>query len=802
MAMPKLAAVVLPVLLVFNANCRAASDNSVTIFRDGVPALPIVAGSTPAAVEELQKKLEQIFGARLPAGQRGGPGVYVGLASDFGIPPADVEGLGSDGFIQRSDGKSLYLIAREADGVYYAVVTLLQQLGCRWFFPGKEWEVIPKLATFSGNWNERQVPSFARWRNIAYGFGTYAKCRGDLKHWLMHNRMGESEATHTGSHNKEFVNLVRAKSEDLLAKGGKGPGGTKLCYSHPELIKFAVSYAVDNADRRARSIMPTDGLGFCECARCVAAANVKSTFRKNAMLFGRQASGTDVCVTSETYFGLINTIAAAATAKNPDMRVATRVYSGYTHPPSFNMHPNVDVIFSRMFRRTPLSLEEQLKIWSTKTSGARGIKDYLSVYQFDWDGPNNPDEVQPYWIQTDFRIYAKYGLNQYTSEASNNWAPRGVGYYAIAQLLWNVDADIGAVLKDFYASAFGPAARTMERYYERWYGFEKAKAAASAVKSFKLSENTPENLKASVADLDEAAAILKNHPQELERINLLRMYLHTLVLRKRQAEAITRKDEKAIIESVKDETLFVGRLAHTNMVHSIALLEDTFERRYEKILEVLNKATGSQGRVESLARGWHKTHCGRTRGALGCGHEGTRSPEKPRGRGRSCRRFQESACVHVGKYTQRFAKFNSLLAGARAAFARCRKRSGKNAHAQRAVESSESRRAAARGSAAGCERPAKMGRGFAEAAQERTSIRPPDRSLSAPVWRPAPGGTLSHRGRERRGSRDRSARQQASSEVGGLLDSGPREARQGVGRRRKRRVAHCCSHLLARRRTG
>ena len=36
--------------------------------------------------------------------------------------------------------------------------------------------------------------------------------------------------------------------------------------------------------------------------------------------------------------------------------------------------------------------------------------------------------------------------------------------------MWDTKADTGALLRDFYTSAFGPAAEAMKRFYGHWYG--------------------------------------------------------------------------------------------------------------------------------------------------------------------------------------------------------------------------------------------------------------------------------------------------------------------------------------------
>jgi hypothetical protein len=169
------------------------ADELVTLVKDGVPHLPIASGSTPQPAEEVRRYLEAISGTRLEtvAVRERQPAIYVGVAADFPWKRWEkLDDLGREGFVIQSDGQSLYLVGREEPGVRHAVATFLHSLGCRWFFPGSNWEVIPKNNTIAGAWNERQTPRFALQRKIWYGFGASPTCARDLADWERHNRMG------------------------------------------------------------------------------------------------------------------------------------------------------------------------------------------------------------------------------------------------------------------------------------------------------------------------------------------------------------------------------------------------------------------------------------------------------------------------------------------------------------------------------------------------------------------------------------------------------------------------------------
>ena len=114
------------------------------------------------------------------------------------------------------DGKEAYAIRTEKDrvlllgatetGASYAVYQLLETLGCRWFFPAKEWEVVPEKKTLSYGVNETSRPAILS-RNVWYGYGPFPdpgvgvyQSRSWLEYltWKKRNRLGGSITTYAG----------------------------------------------------------------------------------------------------------------------------------------------------------------------------------------------------------------------------------------------------------------------------------------------------------------------------------------------------------------------------------------------------------------------------------------------------------------------------------------------------------------------------------------------------------------------------------------------------------------------------
>lgn len=579
------------------------------LFSNGKPQLPIFAGSIDQPGKDLKYYLEKMTGARfdvMPA-VKGQHGIYVGLIGDF--PWLDLKGvdqLGPEGFIIRSDGRNLYLIGTESSGVQHAVATFLRQLGCRWFFPGDAWEVIPSQKTIQGKWDLIQHPSFPTQRRIWYGFGANAKNKRDLLHWERMNRMGGAIKISIG-HTWHGLNPERdfQNHPEWFAWVEGQRQSSKPCYSHPQVLQTAIEYALTQAGRGQQmiSMTPPDGLGYCECERCISVFQGAEPKRIHRSLFAERPDGVLVNVTSETLFAFINKIAESVSEKYPKVFIGCYAYSAYSHPPSFKLHPNVYLQTTTAFRRTPQTLEEQLEAYGRKASQV-GIRDYYSVFQWDWDYPN-PGAFTPDVIRQKLKSYRNFGVTAINAEASNNWAARGLSYYVASELMWDGDVDINQLIGDFYTKAFGPAALPMQRYYARWYGpgvVVLADDKPLPEHQLLVQENTfnIEALKAAYLDLSEAITLVGKDSQYRKRIDQIRMYVHYLFLRYQVHMAEGAGDQKLLRDAIQAETQFGGRLSDTNMIHSRALLGKAYFRRFRKHTEWLEKIP----EASQANRGW------------------------------------------------------------------------------------------------------------------------------------------------------------------------------------------------------
>ncbi len=578
----------------------------VVLTEAGVAKLPIVAAEDSTAADALAGYLEKISGAEFARQKElRGHGIFVGTASRL---PSSTrtrlgidENFGVEEILVHSSGGSLYLVGGSEKGVSHAVFTFLRELGCRWYFPGELWEELPRNTSIRGAWDIREKPDFSLGRRIWYGFGAYPKNRRDLELWNRQNRMGgrgELRIGHTWAGLKPERDFAEHPEWFALVDGKRSHA--KPCYSHPEVVKRMTEYALAAAasGRKCVSVSAPDGLGFCECARCRDVFKGAKPYDAHRTLFAKRPNGPVVNITSETLFRAVNTAAKAVAEKHLDVTIACYAYSAYSHPPSFDLHPNVYIQTTTAFRRTPLESNEQLAQFGAKAKRL-GVREYYSVFQWDWDWPH-PGKTSPEQLAKDLRFFHANGVDAINAEASNNWAARGLGYYIAAQLLWDVDAKTKPLLADFYTRAFGPAARAMERYFVRWYGM-----SAAVSDHPELPEQVPpfekkidlDAMRGAFRDLDAATVATPASSRYRARVDAFRSYLHYLLLRHRLELAGKSGDKDAIIAAIRAETEFGGRLNDTNLIHSRALIGKAFLRRFRDYASLLEQVDTSPWRV-------------------------------------------------------------------------------------------------------------------------------------------------------------------------------------------------------------
>lgn len=467
---------------------------------------PGASGDVRQTAEELAGYLRRMTGAAFAIREGDGTGgIVLGTLRDFPSPSlaaalAIRNGVdGREAYAIRTEPSRVLLLGGADPGVSHAAFRFLEHAGCRWFFPSREWEIVPRLRTLAVQFNESDRPAVLS-RRIWYGYGYFPDEKNrplnDYQAWVRHNRMGGSRTISCGHAWQSIIAdnkaLFAAHPEYLALTGGKRQG-EQLCVSNPAVRALAVQWAIAQLRKDPKADMVSmecsDGGGQCNCANCARLGSI-----------------------SNRVFGLANEVARAVRKTCPGKMVGLYAYNEHCEPPSFPLEPNVYVQSTAGFITGRYTFDELLQLWP-KVCRQMGFYLYFSVYAWDWDKLPGGAGGNLKYLREEIPRLAASGATSFDCESGDNWGPHGRGYYIASRLMWNPQADVDALLQDFYRRAFGPAAGIMQRYYERLDPGNKPL----------VSENL---LAQALRDLDAAACRAAGYPDVQARLDDMKQYLH------------------------------------------------------------------------------------------------------------------------------------------------------------------------------------------------------------------------------------------------------------------------------------
>jgi hypothetical protein len=487
----------------------------------GKARLPVVisrsaSDDTRAVASELTNYLQRITGAPFSIEQGDGTrGIVLGTAAEFpALRLGDALQMlgpynGREAFVIRSERDHVLLIGATDLAASHAAFRFLELLGCRWFFPAPDWEVIPSERTLRFSADEVSRPAILS-RRIWYGWGHFADepknsgrigARRAYVDWARHNRMAGSFTVNAGhawdaiiaSHKSDFE---KNPEYYALVKGQrKGP---QVCLSQrgvrDMLTKSSLDWLRRNSKADMVSMEPSDGGGQCECGDCTKLGSI-----------------------SERVFGLANEVARAVQTNFPGKMVGLYAYNEHCEPPSFPLETNVYVQLTAGFITGKFTFDELSELWPARCHNM-GFYEYFSIWLWDFDRLPGGRAVNISYLQKRIRHYASHGATSMDAESGNNWGPHGRGYYVANRLMWDPNVNVSALLDDFYEKAFGRGADAMRRYYERLD-----------------PGNTPlmsrHLLALAFRDVEEASRDARSRPDVQRRLDHIKQYLRYIHLR-------------------------------------------------------------------------------------------------------------------------------------------------------------------------------------------------------------------------------------------------------------------------------
>lgn len=445
----------------------AGSGQALVLVAEGQPRACLVLAPTAApeeqqAAAEITHFVRAISGAELP--QVAATADYGSLSPIFlgtAIPDdltARLTPPGTDpaAFVLAVDDRQACLRGRGPEGTLIAAYELLEQLGVRWFMPGDLGTVIPEAKTLTLKTQQTaQAPGFAGRYHNAYHYGK--------SEWGRRVRMGGPyfPSSHgitlgkqaTFEQHPEYYALVRGQRAD-----------TQLCVSNPEVIRLAVdqlkTYFRAHPDEPWVGLGPNDGAGFCECEAC------RALDGGDYDAFSGEPSVTD------RYVWFYNQCLKGLEDEFPTKKLCFYAYHTYMRPPvktkpDPRIVPALAVIaLCRMHGPdNPVCPEKSYWTWLAREWSKLLPEVYDRGYWFNLADPGFPFPMVGR-LRTEIPLGHRLGIKGWRVETLHSWASETPAMYLAAKLMWDPQADVDALLDDFYTRFFGPAAKPMQQYLE------------------------------------------------------------------------------------------------------------------------------------------------------------------------------------------------------------------------------------------------------------------------------------------------------------------------------------------------
>lgn len=486
---------------------------------------------TVDAANELKKYLDLITGANftiVPNGTVSTPGILVGtFENDFATLPlasqlptatatnwADIDHTYKEAYVvQIAPPSQLWLIGKTDVAVSHAVTRFLQQLGCRWFFQGSNWEVVSTAP--GGNLSYSGDPIVDKPAMVYRGLSGLAMSdpsdgpgnvrNGDdedawrRRNFLAYAALGNNslnlafaQVSWSGASDNAFIPYTNKNPNDpnWFNFGGSTPPDDSthpppynrygwltpsnphktIEVGNPEVLAkywtWQTAYVIP-ASRwtsiDATSVEPGDGYAQIGTQNSISSA---------------PDDGND-----SDQMGVLATDVAQRLAASSDPtlnRKYVTMLGGYSHsvPPRAQLAPNVYVAAMDYEGAAIGGFEDfnalldgwynkgaKLAVWHNLSfpSGLSNLGNHYSQ-TISGSSPDYPSDSVA--LARSFTGYAAHHVTAAVFESTDDFGAHGLGYYLASKLMWNPNADVSSIRQDFFTLAFGPAAQDMRGYYD------------------------------------------------------------------------------------------------------------------------------------------------------------------------------------------------------------------------------------------------------------------------------------------------------------------------------------------------
>lgn len=410
------------------------------------------------SVRDMVGVLERITGAKIEvrtgapkAGNTVLPILIAELAEkQFGAPQKRFSH--KQGFRIVATPKAVGLSGESDLAVSYAIYTLLDQLGCRWYMPGPMGEVLPRGTTLALAVQDFSSGPHTTFRGLWYCDNDFAR----------RNRMGGLELSAGHALETSVPNQLRVDHPEVRAIIGGKPDAEKLKWTHPlvadALATVTLAQLKQDPTIKTFSLSPMDGIGWDE------SDDTKydhGDFDPSA----QTVSKTDRLML------LSDRVARKVCAQHPDVLFGILAYVDYTRPPVKQaVHPNVvpeiaPITYSRAHPMTDDGEPNNRSLRHLVTGWGK-VAPQVSYYFYSWflAEPAAPSPFIRKW-SVDIPLIYQNRCKFWQPETISNFESSMHAHYLGLRMAWHPAQSPKDIIAELHQKFYGNAAAEMAAYW-------------------------------------------------------------------------------------------------------------------------------------------------------------------------------------------------------------------------------------------------------------------------------------------------------------------------------------------------
>jgi len=374
--------------------------------------------------------------------------------------PASLKNVGPEGSYIKGTGKFVYIVGTTSLALQEGIYLYLNSLGFRFYAPHPSWHIIPAKKNIFISIDKIEKPDLAHRRLLmAWGFGD-EEVKSQFLKWQQLNCMPGSFEVNNGhayiymlmDYKKEFEKNPALLTKPLL--NGQRQQNSVFNYSSPQLADLAYRWVAEDFDRQRqagapmdmKSLEPFDGENLCTLPAC--------------MKIGRTAS--------DQIFYFTNQVAQKLKKTHPDKKIGMLAYSDHIDIPRSSIEKNIFVTLTNGYNTTTYSIDELIERWKTKVDKL-GIYDYLGTYGgSSAELPGKDAGARYREVASSVKNFIDKGVVAYQAETTNGWIAKGLSHYLIAKIAWNKNADVKALVNEYFRDCFRQSEKPVRQIFDSW----------------------------------------------------------------------------------------------------------------------------------------------------------------------------------------------------------------------------------------------------------------------------------------------------------------------------------------------